>query len=321
VARNGGALGVTRLPSATVAILTFNGETYLGAILDALRTQQYDGDWSVLVIDSGSTDRTLEIVGAHPEVRLHQIPNSDFGHGKTRNLAASLASTEFVAYLTHDAVPISPLWLSEIVRPMVDDDRVVAVMGKQVPRPDCYPLLKYEIQSVFRGMGPDFGTTIFYDDGTLAERGLRDSAAFYSDANSATRRNILLGPVPYRDVSYAEDQLFGRDLIDGGYRKAYAPGAAVEHSNDLTIAESGRRMREEVMGLREIGTIIPPLRRRGAFRLIVRGILADSVRIIADRDFGPVEKLSWLVRNPGYVVVKWTNYRRATVTELQRYGA
>jgi rhamnosyltransferase len=311
---------MTQLPSATVAILTYNGETYIGAILEALRTQVYDGQWSVLIIDSGSTDRTLEIIANYPEVTLHQIPNSDFGHGKTRNLAAALSSAQFVAYLTHDAVPSSPRWLTEIVRPMVDDDRVVAVMGKQVPRPSCYPLLKYEIQLGFRGMGPDFGTTIFFDNGTLTEPGFRDSAAFYSDANSATRRDILLGPVPYRDVSYAEDQLFGRDLIEGGYRKAYAPAAAVEHSNDLTILQSGRRIREEVMGLLEIGMVIPAHSRRKVVRLILRGILTDSARIATDRDFSVVQKLAWLVRNPGYVVVKWVNYRRATLGELRRYA-
>ena len=308
---------MSALPSVTVAILTYNGETYLGAILDSLRTQAYEGPVEVLVIDSGSTDRTLQIVAEHPEVRLHTIPNSEFGHGKTRNLAAQLATGEIVAYLTHDAVPRDDRWLQAIVEPLLDDERVAAVMGKQVPRPGCYPLLKYEIQSVFAGMGPDFGTTIFRDDGFLASTGERDAAGFYSDVNCAARRAVLVGPVPYRDVPYAEDQLFGRDLIDNGYRKAYAPRAAVEHSNDLTLRESGRRAIEEVVGLREIGTVIPPLARTSVLRLAVRGALLDTARIIRDPEFGLRARLKWLFANPWFHWVKWTNYRRATLMDVR----
>ena len=50
-------------PIATVAILTYNGEDYLERILSQLRVQEVDGDVELLVIDSGSTDSTLEIVG------------------------------------------------------------------------------------------------------------------------------------------------------------------------------------------------------------------------------------------------------------------
>jgi rhamnosyltransferase len=245
-------------------------------------------------------------------VRLHEIPNSEFGHGRTRNLAAHLAGGDIVAYLTHDAVPLGTGWLSAIVAPLLDDDRIVAVMGKQVPRPGCYPLLKYEIQSVFAGMGPDFGTTVFRDDGTLASRGLREAAGFYSDVNAAARRNILTGPVPYRDVSYAEDQLFGRDVIDRGYRKAYAPMAAVEHSNDLTLAQSGRRAVEEVVGLRRIGTVIPELSRAGVVKLVLRGALLDTVRIARDPEFGAARRVYWLFVNPWFHLVKWVNYRKGT---------
>jgi rhamnosyltransferase len=300
-------------PSVTVVILTYNGERYLGAILASLARQDYAGEVETLVIDSGSTDGTLDIVAAHPAVRLHGIPNSEFGHGRTRNLGAQLATGEIVAYLTHDAVPLAG-WLTALVEPFVADPLVVAVMGKQVPRANCFPLLKYEIRGVFAGLGPDFGTTVFWKNSAVTDAATRDAAGFYSDVNSAARRSLLTGDVPYRDVSYAEDQLFGRDVIDLGLRKAYAPGAAVEHSNDLTLAESGRRIREEVAGLREIGTAIPPMSVGTVIRASVAGAIKDSVRIVRDADFSFGAKLKWLVVNPWFHVVKWTNYRRETLT-------
>lgn len=299
-------------PSATVAILTYNGDRYLDEILSAVEAQEWDGDVEILVIDSGSTDGTLGIVREHPRVRLHAISNAEFGHGRTRDLAARLATGEFVAYLTHDATPATSRWLHELLAPMLDDERIVAVLGKQLPRPHCHPMLKYEIEGTFAGLGPDFGVTVFRDTGTFASRGEFEAAAFYSDVNAAARRNILTGSIPYRDVSYAEDQLFGRDVLSAGLRKAYAPKAAVVHSNDLTIREAGRRAIDEVVGLRRIGTAIPAMSHSQAFRATLRGIVSDGLRIVRDRQWSVAGRLRWLVVNPWYQVSKWSGHRRAT---------
>lgn len=307
---------MAEVPLATVAILTYNGEVYLDRILREVLAQELDGGFEVLVLDSGSTDATLEIVRRFPAVRLHEIPNSEFGHGKTRNLAAQLATGEFIAYLTHDAIPASRHWLRELLEPFRLDERIVAVMGKQIPRVGCFPLLKYEIRGVFAGFGPDFGTSIFYKDEFVQSEGVLNAISFYSDVNSAARRDFLLNTIPYRDVRYAEDQLFGKDLIEAGYRKAYAGRAAVEHSNDLTLNEYGKRIFDETIGLRQIGFPIPPLMRGGQLRLTARGIVGDSLRILQDPDFSWKRRLFWLAMNPRYQVRKWASYRQSTLTDL-----
>ena len=298
-------------PSATVAILTFNGEEYLDDILSALDQQDYPGDFDVLVVDSGSNDRTLDIVRAHPSVRLHEIPNEEFSHGRTRNLAAQLATGEIVAYLTHDAVPVGARWLAAIAAPFADE-RVAAVLGKQVARPSAPPALKYDIARVFARQGQDGVVTVHEDDGTLDEEERR-IATFYSDAASAARRSILLGEIPYRDVDYAEDQVFGREVIAAGYRKAYAPDAVVEHSNDGTLRDFGARIAADLTGLRDIGTPIPPVSRFAAFKAWARWTLADTGRILTDRDYGWGRRLYWLIVNPAYQAVKWSSYRGASL--------
>ncbi|TFD44227.1 glycosyltransferase family 2 protein [Cryobacterium sp. TMT2-10] len=307
---------MTDQPLVTVAILTYNGEVYLERILQQVTTQQIDGDVEVLVIDSGSTDSTLDIVRKFPAVRLHEIPNSEFGHGKTRNLAAQLANGQFIAFLTHDAIPASAQWLRELLAPFALDTRIVAVMGKQIPRAGCFPLLKYEIQGVFAGFGPDFGTSIFYKDDFVQSEGVLNAVSFYSDVNSAARRDFLVHTIPYRDVRYAEDQLFGKDLIEAGYRKAYSGRAAVEHSNDLTLAEYRRRIFDETVGLRQIGFDIPELTRANRSRLIIRGVVGDTLRILRDGNFGWKRKLYWLVVNPAYQIQKWNSYRASTLVDI-----
>jgi rhamnosyltransferase len=301
---------------ATVAILTFNGERYIKKILTRVRQQEVDGRIEVLVIDSGSTDATLEIVRSFPEVILHEIPNTEFGHGKTRNLAANLASGEFVAYLTHDAVPHTRHWLSELLEPFSMQPEIVAVMGKQIPRAGCFPLMRYEIDGMFRQFGPDFGTTIFYQGPFVKEQAVRDAVSFYSDVNSAARRDFLLNVIPYRDVRYAEDQLFGKDVIEAGYRKAYAPRAAVEHSNDLSRSEYGRRIFDETVGLRQIGVELEPVSRIQLLKMTARGVLGDSLRISRDRAYSWKRKLYWLAFNPPYQLTKWKSFRASTLVDI-----
>lgn len=303
-------------PRVTVAILTYNGDDYIERILQQVMSQDIDGGVEVLVIDSGSTDDTLDIVARFPTVRLHQIPNAEFGHGRTRNLAAELARGEFIAYLTHDAIPVSDRWLYELLKPFELDERIVAVMGKQVPRSRCFPLLKYEIQGVFAGFGPDFGTSIFYKDSFVQSDGVLNAIGFYSDVNSVARREFLVQTIPYRDVRYAEDQLFGKDVIEAGYHKAYAGRAAVEHSNDLTRDEYRRRIFDETVGLRQIGFSIPEMSRKDQVRLTLRGIAGDTLRILRDGDYSRKRKLYWLLVNPFYQVTKWTSYRASTLVDL-----
>lgn len=304
-------------PVATVAILTYNGETYLRGILEMAVAQEIDGEVEVLVIDSGSTDSTLQIVADFPMVRLHQIENSEFGHGKTRNLAARIASGEFIAFLTHDAIPTNTSWLRELVAPFDIDERIVAVMGKQIPRARAFPLQKYEIYGVFAQFGPDFGTSIFYNDDFVRDAGTLGAITFYSDVNSAARRAFLVDTIPYRDVRYAEDQMFGQDLIAAGYRKAYAPRAAVEHSNDLTLSEYGARIFDETVGLRQIGTDVPTMTATQTVRRVIRSSLGDSARIARDGGYSWKRKLYWFVVNPAFQARKWSSYRKAARVDLE----
>jgi rhamnosyltransferase len=301
---------------ATVVVLTYNGERYLRDLLHAVTNQKIDGQFEILVIDSGSTDSTLPIIADHPHVRLISIPNSEFGHGRTRNFAAHEARGRYVAYLTHDAVPAHDRWLYELLKPFELNERVAAVMGSQIPRPWCFPLLKYEINAVFDGFGPGFGTTLFYDDGFITSEGVRNAVTFYSDVNSAARRDVLTGPVPYQDVSYAEDQLFGRDVIAAGLLKAYAPRASVVHSNDLTLAEYDDRMAEETMGQREVGIAVAVPSVSVVGRMMARGIVRDTVRLLRDRDFTARRKAYYVLAGPLYHLQKWRGVRRGARAEL-----
>ncbi|AXE54880.1 glycosyltransferase family 2 protein [Aurantimicrobium sp. MWH-Uga1] len=307
----------TQAVDATVFIPTFNGEKYLDQLLNSVEKQNFAGTFEILIIDSGSSDSTLDIIAAHPTVRFVEIPGSEFGHGKTRNLAAKLARGTNIAYLSHDAIPADSNWLTNITAPLDPAGlNCVGVVGKHIARSNCSPLLKYEIEGVFRACGPDGETTVI--DGSLNKaHELTPGELFYSDVNSATRRDFLLNVIAYRDVNYSEDMAFAQDLLKAGYRKAYAATAIVEHSNDVTFSEYGKRIFDETLGMRRVGQGRQSLSWIQAKLRAVRDILVSTSRIVRDRDYNFVQKLKWLLVNPAYAWTKWVNIHRALNISLE----
>lgn len=306
----------TQRTDITIFIPTFNAETYLKEVLKAIYRQEIDKTFEVLIIDSGSTDKTLEIINDFPDVRLQQIPNSEFGHGKTRQLAAEIAKGEIIVYLSHDATPSHKRWLYEMVKPFEFNEKIAGVMGKQIPRQHCFPMMKYEINAVFRKFGPDFGVSLFYKDTFIKSPDVYDAVRFYSDVNSATRRSILLSKVPYRDVAYAEDQLFGEDILEAGLIKAYAPRGSVSHSNDVKLKEYDKRIFDETFGLRKSGVAIDMPSVPKLIYGVTKSILRDSVRITLDGKYSIRRKVYWLLINPLYHLQKWRGFRQAIKTHI-----
>lgn len=306
---------------ASVVIPTLDGDAYLARVLDAAHAQRLpDGEPpEIIVIDSGSSDATLDIVRGRPWVRLHQIDRSQFGHGRTRNAGARLARGEFVAFLSQDAIPVGSEWLSELIAPLMADERTAGCVGRQEPRRRCFPLLKYEIRASFARLSAT-GEAVVVGADDAASLG-EDAVSFYSDVNSAARRRILTEVIPYRDVQYAEDIAFARDILSAGYRKAYAPRAVVEHSNDLRLSEYGRRIFDEAVGLRRIGAAAPTPGAVGWLAHAAWGAMRDSVRIVRDSDYSAARTAYWLVVNPAFHLVKWRGYRRAARVDLGDHSA
>lgn len=287
----------------SVFIPTFNGDKYIGECINAILNQELPLGYKLelLVIDSGSSDKTVEILESYKDhLVLLTIPNSEFSHGGTRDKAARMAKGEFVLFLSQDATPASTRWIINMLEPFFLSERVGCVFGRQVPRPDAAATIKREVSSVFGGLGaPD--SLIIHRSRSLVD-GLDTNPvnSFFSDVNSAARRSLLVGEVPFRHVNYAEDQALAEDMQNKGYLKAYSPLGAVWHSNEYTINEYYRRKFDEYIGLQEsVGTYLEPSSR--SLRLgWIRPTLADYKFIRHDRDYGSKSKLLWFIRSPLY---------------------
>lgn len=236
----------------SICIPTKNGGEQLRQVLEAIFHQRTSLAYEVICVDSGSTDQTLEIIRSFPEILLREIPAEEFGHGKTRNLAASFGSGEYIIFLTQDAVPASDSWMEQMIRAMRLNDRIVLGFGIHYPYPDCNLLDRRDILSLFCGFGRT--NTIFrLDDPEKFEKDevYRHTLIFSSDNNACVRRDVF-EQNPYPDVEFAEDQIWTRRMMEQGYSKVYCPYAPVYHSHNYPPREYARRYFDQYKGMREI---------------------------------------------------------------------
>ena len=79
-----------------VVIPAKNAISILPRVLSQVVSQKTEWPYEVIVIDSGSTDGTVEYLRKLDTIRLIEIPSGEFGHGKTRNLGVQAADAEFL---------------------------------------------------------------------------------------------------------------------------------------------------------------------------------------------------------------------------------
>jgi glycosyltransferase involved in cell wall biosynthesis len=256
-----------------------DGERYLEELLAALARE---GVEEVLVIDSGSRDRSIEIVRA-AGVELLQIEPQEFGHGRTRNLGAQRTSAELICFLTQDATP-APGWLAAYRAAFALDSRVGAAYGPHLPRPDTSPMIARELEEFFAGFAPD-GRPVVQRAG---------DATFLSNVNACYAR-ACWEEIGFRDVPYSEDQAFGVDLLAAGWAKVYHPQAAVLHAHDYGPVEFMRRYFDEYRGLHDSTGHVEPFGVAATARQ-VRHAVAGDWRWMAERGLDAPTRARWTAR-------------------------
>lgn len=217
--------------SATVIVPVKNGLPYFKDVCDALKGQIYDAPVEVICIDSGSKDGSDAIAAAHG-FRVVRIQPSEFGHGRTRNHAASLARSEYLAFLTHDAIPDDAHWLARLLAPLRADPDVAGAFSRHIAHHGADPFVTWELAEHFRGLG-NFQTVQITDRAAYdRDIGLRQVYHFYSDNASAMPRRIW-EKYPYPDVQFAEDQIWAKTVVEAGFKKVFAQDSVVRHSHSF----------------------------------------------------------------------------------------
>lgn len=208
----------------SIIILTKNAGESFTTLLQRLSSQKLAGNYEIIVLDSGSTDSTLEIARSFP-TRITRIKPEEFHHGRTRNLGAELASGNILVYITQDALPLHDSWLHKLTQD-VNQPRVAMVIGRQIPWPDTKPPEKFFYSYYF----PEHKIEVVRD----APDYYRDNM-FISNVNSAISREAWKKLRFSGSIALAEDKEFAKRALLDGWKIVYQPEATVYHAHDFTL--------------------------------------------------------------------------------------
>lgn len=266
--------------SVSIILRTYNEARHLAATLSAVRSQDYPGAVECVVIDSGSTDKTLVIAQRYGCEKLLSISRADFSFGCALNRAAEQASGSILVALSAHARPADEQWLVHLIGPLADP-RVGGVYGRQLPYPDAWPPVMADYQR-------------WYGEERLTHETTED--VFFSNANSAWRR-ALWRQTPFDETLPAcEDQAWARQIVGRGHCIVYEPLAAVYHSHNEPFWQVYNRQAREERGRR----LILPDRRVGFGDFLAdwcEACRTDVRYILRTRRRWP-----WLVLSPWYRV-------------------
>jgi rhamnosyltransferase len=226
-------------PRVTLLLRTWNAAPWLPELLDRL-AEQTTRPLELLLVDSESTDATPALAeAAGPRVaesgtRIVTLPRGDFTHARSTNLGFREARGDIVAMLSQDALPADATWLARLVAPL--DGATVASFSRQVPRPDAYPLERWQIEADY----PPGATS-----GSASTPGVA-----YSNVASAALRSAWSEEPFDETLLIAEDRVWARRQVGRGRQVAYVPGSVVLHSHRYGLSEAAARCAAEARARR-----------------------------------------------------------------------
>lgn len=239
----------------SVVIPTLNAGPEFEELLEKICAQQGDFEREVLVVDSGSTDGTVELAERYGAT-VHRIGKQEFNHGATRNLGISLARGEYVALTVQDAVPVDERWLAAMIENLQRDERVAGVYSRQIPHKESGVLTRALVNSLATASlerREQFAESPNQYRKMPPRR--RRRLAVYDDVSSCLRRSVW-EELPYETTDFGEDIRWGKKVVEAGHKIVYEPRSAVFHSHergavyDLKRYYMDQRVLLELFGLK-----------------------------------------------------------------------
>jgi rhamnosyltransferase len=198
--------------------------------LPALAAQDYKS-WELIVIDSGSTDGSVELIRQANPRHFIQIRPEQYNPGRVMNYGMRLAQSDFAIFLNADATPQGPHWLGPLATSL-QNPRTAAVFGRQIPRPNCQAVFAHDYERCF---------------GPKRQTGRWDH--FFSMASSGLRKDVWACRGFSEVLQYSEDDEYTRWCRLQGYDVVYCPESVVMHSHNYTSGQAYKRSFGEAKAL------------------------------------------------------------------------
>lgn len=221
-------------PLASCVIRTKNEEKWLGKVLQSLMEQTFK-DFEIIIVDSGSTDKTLEIIKKLP-VKLIEIKQEDYNPSYSLNLGISKSKGDLIVIISAHTIPISKTWLEDGLINF-KDKKVAGITGHCMTFPIGY--YSEKLGNLYYG---------------LLSKEKRHHYRHFNNTNSIIRKD-LWEKYPFDEkLDHAEDYDWGLEMLTRGHDIIKDPKFSAHHSHFLLNKPS--YIRRYLFWWRKIGPVI-----------------------------------------------------------------
>jgi rhamnosyltransferase len=224
-------------PTASITVLTKNAGYGFRETLEAIFKQDCSFAFELVVVDSGSTDGTLDLMKQYP-VKIHSMSPGEFNFGLTRDYVFSLSRGDFIIAIAQDVIPVGTYWLDNIIHPFCDTE-VALVQGSAV-LPTDGDLFYWE------------KIGLFYYTRECKRWTANHDGIGVSFVNCAIRRTVWKEN-RLCDIEMMEDKMFQAMLDSRGHRIYREPKAMVFHYHSYTLVDLAKRCENEGLGWKIVG--------------------------------------------------------------------
>jgi glycosyltransferase involved in cell wall biosynthesis len=221
---------MTEAPFVSIIVPVYNAEGMIGPCIESLLNLDFPkGQYEIIVVDDGSTDKTAEVIRRYPVKYI----SGDSPHGSYRARNAGVLSSRgaLLAYCDADQVA-APSWLSRLVAGLASGcggvaGPVLAFQGRHDSVVAHYAALDSEINPPLPA-GPQKEPTVVGTGNVLYRREVHEQLGGFRDEG----------------VEYSADREFAVRMVKLlGLKIAYAPEAIMYHRPRST---AGKLLRHEV---------------------------------------------------------------------------
>jgi L-ascorbate metabolism protein UlaG (beta-lactamase superfamily)/glycosyltransferase involved in cell wall biosynthesis len=226
-------LNLTKV-KVSIVIRTLNEVQYLEALLVSIATQQTSGlNYEVVLVDSGSTDGTLQIA-EHNGCRIFHITREEFSFGSSLNRGCEAALGEILVFTSGHCVPSDTYWLQRLCQPILDGKAEYAY-GRQIGGLETH----FSENRIFAKYFPDHSR--------IPQEGF-----YCNNANAALHKDSWEKYRFNEELTGLEDMELAQRLMRGGGRVAYIADAGVFHHHNESWSQVRLRFEREAIALQKI---------------------------------------------------------------------